>query len=201
MKTLIPAIGGALLVAVCALSAPAMAAGTHYYGGPIYFGEPALPVVAAVLQSGGGPQDFSFPNALVTMLGKIAAQAEINNLSKTYGQDHVNTAMSLMTFAVRDAVKRAAEAHVKLPEATPDLKGEKLVTELVKLGIAPDGTFWAGYFFDRLITHDLHRQVMLDMNAQFGSVPVSNSYRILNQAMYDLAQQLGMKDVKLASFH
>ncbi|TAM10179.1 MAG: hypothetical protein EPN72_06625 [Nevskiaceae bacterium] len=201
MKTLTAAIRGTLCAALLVLSGTALAAGNHpITGGPIYFGEPALPTVAAVIQAGGGPANFSFTNALIATLGMPAVQAEMNKLSKTYGEDKVNTSMRMMTFAVQDAIKRAAESQVKLPEAA-DEKGQKLVTDLVKLGVAPDNTFWVDYLFDRLVTHDLHQQVELDMNAEFGSVPVEETYRIMNQAMYDMAQQLGMKDVKLAPFH
>src|SRR5699024_3079000 len=120
---------------------------------------------------------------------------------KQYGKQKVQDFISGMTFDVKDGLKRATEAGVTLPEAPADLKGPALAKALVKAGTAPDGTFWAGYLFDHAISHDLHVQVMKDVDAQFGHGADANTHKILNQAMYDVAQALGMKDVKLASFH
>lgn len=193
-------LGTTLITAAMLFAGVAAAAADNFYGGPVYFDKPALAEVSAVVKAGGGAENFSFPDALVATLGKVAVQAEVNKLAKTYGQKDVDTTMTIMTYAVKDAMKRAKESGVALPDPA-DLTGEKLIGALVKLGVAPDGTFWAGYFFDHAITHDLHQQVMLDMNAQFGSKAVATTYRIINQAMFDMAQQLGMKDVKLASYH
>lgn len=191
----------ALLGLALAFAGTAVAAApTNYYGGPVYFGKPSLGVTAAVVKAGGGAKDFSFPEAMQSTLGKVAVQAEINNLAAIYGKKAVNTSMTIMTYAVKDALKRAKQAGVKMPKP-PDLSGQALVKKLAELGVTKDGTFWAGYMFDRTITHDLHQQVALDMNAHFGSKAVGTAYKVMNQAMYDIAQQLGMKKVKLASYH
>jgi hypothetical protein len=42
---------------------------------------------------------------------------------------------------------------------------------------------------------------MADVDAKFGHANDENTHKILNQAMYDVAQALKMKDVKLASLH
>jgi hypothetical protein len=42
---------------------------------------------------------------------------------------------------------------------------------------------------------------MDDINAKQGSTMDGTVHRITNQAMYDVAQALGMKNVKLATFH
>jgi len=42
---------------------------------------------------------------------------------------------------------------------------------------------------------------MADIEAKSNRDADQNVHRILNQAMYDVAQALGMKDVKLASLH
>ena len=106
-----------------------------------------------------------------------------------------------MTFAINDGLKRATEAGVKLPAAPAGLEGVKLAKTLVQAGTAPDGTFWAGYLFDKAISHDLHNQVMADIDVKFGHGADENTHKILNQAMYDVAQALGDKNVKLASLH
>lgn len=105
-----------------------------------------------------------------------------------------------MTWAVKDGLKRATEAKVSLPEAPADLKGVKLAKALVEAGTV-DGTWWAGHMFDRLLSHDLHNQVMADIDAEFGHDADHATHKILNQAMYDVAQALGYKNVKLAAAH
>ena len=42
---------------------------------------------------------------------------------------------------------------------------------------------------------------MIDINANEGYQADKISHKILNQAMYDVAQALGMKEVKLADLH
>ena len=90
---------------------------------------------------------------------------------------------------------------MKLPDAPADLHGAALAKALVQAGTAPDGTFWSGYLFDKALSHPIHVRVMADIDAKFGHGSDENTHRILNQAMYDVAQALGEKSVKLASMH
>jgi hypothetical protein len=113
----------------------------------------------------------------------------------------VNDFINGMTFAVNDGLKRATEAGVTLPAAPADLKGVKLARTLVQAGITKDGTFWSGYLFDKALSHPIHVRVMADIDAKYGHAADQNTHKILNQAMYDVAQALGDKDVKLASLH
>src|SRR6185312_8985872 len=106
-----------------------------------------------------------------------------------------------MTFAVNAGLKRATEAGVKLPAAPADLKGAKLAEALVKAGTAPDGVWWSGYLFDVALSHDIHVGVMQDIDAKFGHGADETTHKILNQAMYDVAQALKVPNVKLASLH
>ena len=106
-----------------------------------------------------------------------------------------------MTWAVKDGLKRATEAGVKLPAAPKELKGAALAKALVVAGTTDDGTWWSGYLFDKTLSHKIHNQVMDDINEKFGSPADANTHKILNQAMYDVAQALGHKDVKLAIFN
>lgn len=172
----------------------------NWFGGPAYEGAPSLDVTAALIRAGGGPTDFAFDKALVSMLGEKTVTAEVAKLKKQYGEKAVNDFIGGMTWAVKDAIGRATEAGVSLPEAPADLKGEKLAKALVEAGTA-DGTWWAGHMFDRLLSHDIHNQVMADVDAQFGHDADKDTHKILNQAMYDVAQALGYKDVKLAPLH
>lgn len=173
----------------------------NWFGGPIYTGAPALKATAALVRAGGGADNFKFSTALVAMLGEKTVNAEVAKLTKQYGKEDVDHFISGMTFAINDGLKRATEAGVKLPAAPADLKGAKLAKALVGAGTAPDGTFWAGWMFDKAISHKLHNQVMADIDAKSGHGSDKNTHKILNQAMYDVAQALGQKDVKLASLH
>lgn len=178
----------------------AQGSGTNMFGGPIYTGQPALDVTAALVEAGGGAENFDFSKALVSMLGEKTVNAEVAKLTKQYGQAEVNTFVTGMTYAVKDGLKRATEAGVTLP-APANLKGKELALTLVKAGTAPDGTFWSGYLFDKALSHDLHNKVMDDINTNVSGQADMVTHKILNQAMYDVAHALGQKHVKLASLH
>ena len=180
-----------------AMSASAM----NWFGGPSYNGAPALDVTAALVEAGGGAADFSFAKALVSMLGEETVNAEVAKLTKQYGKKNVNDFLSGMTFAVKAGLKRATEAGVTLPAAPADLKGEKLASTLVVAGTTPNNVWWSGFLFDKALSHDLHVKVMQDIDAKVGHAADENTHRILNQAMYDVAQALKMKDVELAPLH
>lgn len=184
------------------LSGTAFAAGaeTNWYGGPVYNGAPALEVTAALVKAGGGAENFEFSKALVAMLGEKTVNAEVAKLNKQYGKKAVKEFIAGMTWDIHDGLKLATEAGVKLPAAPADLKGAKLAETLVKAGTA-DGTFYAGHLFDHAVSHKIHVQIMVDVNAKFGPANDLNTHKILNQAMYDVAHALGHKDVKLARLH
>jgi len=174
---------------------------TNWFGGDVHNGVPALEVTAALVKAGGGANNFNFATALVSMLGEKTVNAEVAKLSKQYGKESVNTFISGMTFAVNSALKHATEAGIKLPAAPANLKGAELAKTLVIAGTAPDGTWWSGYFFDKALSNKIHILVMKDIDAKFGHAADMATHKILNQAMYDIAQALGYKDVKLASLH
>src|SRR5699024_9411312 len=144
---------------------------------------------------------FSFAQALVSMLGRETVNAEVAKLQKQYGQEKVKGFINGMDYAIKDGLKRATEAGITLPQAPADLKGKKLAKALVEAGTAPDGTFWAGHLFDVAISHELHNQVMTDINNNVSAEADVTTHQVLNQAMYDVAQALGMTDVKLATLH
>lgn len=173
----------------------------NWYGGPVYDGPPALEATAALVRAGGGADNFTFAAALVSMLGEKTVNGEVTKLQEQYGEEAVTSFLDGMTYAVKAGLKRATEAGVTLPEAPADLEGVKLAETLLQAGTAPDGTFWSGYLFDRALSHEIHNQVMLDINADLGEPADLNTHKILNQAMYDVAQALGHENVKLASLH
>ncbi|NYT77182.1 hypothetical protein H0A71_09285 [Alcaligenaceae bacterium] len=195
------AVSMAFLPAGAALAADAAPGAMNWFGGPVYDGAPALDITAALVKAGGGAENFSFPTALVSMLGEKTVNAEVEKLNKQFGQENTKHFVDGMTWDVHDALKRATEAGVKLPAAPADMKGPALAKALVQAGTAPDGAFWSGHLFDKLLSHQIHNQVMADVDAKFGHGSDQNTHYILNQAMYDVAQALGMKDVKLAPTH
>lgn len=172
----------------------------NMFGGASYHGEPALAVTAALVEAGGGPNNFSFASALVHMLGTEVVNAELAKLTEQYGADAVNTFVGGMDLAIKLSLKHASDAGVTLPQPA-QLTGVELAKTLVRAGTAPDGAFWSGYLFDRAISHALHNRVMADINATAGYEADHTTHKILNQAMFDVAQALGMHDVKLASLH
>ncbi|MGH8293131.1 MAG: hypothetical protein ACRESA_06620, partial [Gammaproteobacteria bacterium] len=175
--------------------------GTNMFGGPIYSGAPALTVTAALVKAGGGAENFSFAKALVSMLGEKTVNAEVAKLTKQYGKDEVHTFITGMDYAVKDGLKRATEAGVTLPAAPADLHGVALARTLVTAGTTPDGAWWSGYLFDHALSHNLHNQVMEDINANVSTQADMTTHKVLNQAMYDVAHALGHKHVKLATLH
>ena len=203
------ALGGIAFASV-AISAEAPAAAPqaqmnasamNWFGGETYLGAPALDVTAALVKAGGGADNFSFSTALVSMLGEKTVNAEVAKLTKQYGHESVTNFINGMTFAVNDGLKRATEAGVTLPAAPADLKGTKLAGTLVSAGTAADGSWWSGLLFDKALSHDIHVKVMQDIDAKYGHGADENTHKILNQAMYDVAQALKAKNVKLASLH
>jgi len=172
----------------------------NMFGGAVYTGEPALAVTAALVKAGGGADNFSFASALVSMLGEDTVNAEVAKLTKQYGADEVNTFIGGMDAAIGFGLKRATEAGITLP-APADLTGVDLAKTLVEAGTAPDGVFWSGYLFDKALSNNLHNLVMADINMHASYEDDKITHKILNQAMYDVAQALKMDGVKLASLH
>jgi hypothetical protein len=169
------------------------------YGGSSYEGKPALTVTASLVQAGGGPAKYSTAKALTSMVGGKLTQAEVSKLTKQYGKARVNSFIQVGDFAVKDALRIATKAGVKLPNG--NLKGKQLASTLVKAGLEKDNTFNIELLLDKAVTHDIHEQVMDDIDKKFGPTADANYHKISNQAFYDLAHALGAKSVKLNKFH
>jgi hypothetical protein len=173
---------------------------TNMFGGASYQGAPALAVTAALVQAGGGSENFSFAKALVSMLGEDTVNAEVAKLTQQYGEAEIKTFLGGMDLAIQLSLKHATQAGVSLP-APAALTGVELAKTLVSAGTTPDGTFWSGHLFDKAVSNRIHHLVMVDINNTAGVAADLTTHKILNQAMYDVAQALGMNDVKLASLH
>lgn len=180
-------------------AAPAHA--MNWFGGPVYTGQPSLEATVALVKAGGGAENFSFQKALVSMLGQKTVNAEVAKLTKQYGEKNVTDFIKGMDYTVNRSLKRATDAGIALPAAPADLKGTKLAETLVHAGTAPDGVFWSGWMFDNAVSNTIHVLVMADIDTKYGHGYDENEHRILNQAMFDVAQALKIKDVKLAPLH
>jgi len=174
---------------------------TNWFGGDVYDGAPALTVTAALVKAGGGANNFNFATALVSMLGEKTVNGEVSKLKNQYGEENVTGFLNGMTFAVNSALKNATEAGIVLPQAPENLHGIDLAKTLVKAGTAPDGVWWSGQLFDKALSNKIHVAVMIDIDTKLGHEADMMTHKILNQAMYDVAQALGYKNVKLASLH
>jgi hypothetical protein len=172
------------------------------FGGPVYTGAPALDVTAALVMAGGGPAKYSTATALTSMLGKATVDAEVAKLTKQYGAANVGLWLKTFDFAVDDSLKIATAAGIKLPAPAP-LTGKALAEGLVKAGVDSTGTFQIELLLDKAVSHKIHVQVMNDIDKAPGLGKNADLvyHQISNQAFYDVAQALGMKDVKLAPLH
>lgn len=169
------------------------------YGGPSYTGAPALTVTASLVEAGGGPEEYSTAKALTAMAGEETVNAEVAKLTKQYGKERITSWLKVFDFAVKDGLSIATKAGVKLPKG--DLTGKELAATLVKAGMDKDNTFYVEYMLDKAVSHSIHETVMNDIDKKFSPKEDADYHRITNQAMYDLGQALGLKNVKLAHFH
>lgn len=173
----------------------------NMYGGPVWAGPPALGVTAALVKAGGGATHFTIQKALVSMLGKNAVNAEVSKLTRQYGNKRVRDWLTGFNFAVHDGLRRAIATGAKLPASPGNLHGTVLAKTLVKAGTAPNHVFWSGLLFDHALSHNVHNQVMVDIDVKYSEPYDRNLHAITNQAMYDVAHALGERDVRLAPLH
>jgi hypothetical protein len=166
--------------------------------GAVYNGKPDLQATISLVTAGGPVGSFSIATALAALAGPDTAKAEIEKLTKQYGNASFASFVAVQNFAVNDAAKKALAAGVKFPKPTET--GAVLAKNVVSDGLI-DGTYYEGYQLDRLVTHPIHAAVMDDIDAQFGAAADANYHKIADQAHYDLAQALGVTSVKLAPFH
>ena len=169
------------------------------YGGPVYTGAPALNVTASLVEAGGGPDKFSITTALTSMVGKNAVNGEVKKLTHQYGKAKVASWVTVFDYAVTDALIIATKAGVKLPDG--NIKGVALAKTLVGAGLDKHNVFYTEYLLDKAVTHNIHVQVMNDIDQKYGAEADTNYHAITNQAMVDIAHALGNKKVKVAKLH
>lgn len=176
---------------------PAIAAGTwlpnvtdtpsRFSGPGVYTGPPALPVTLSMIIAGGGPSDFQTLK-LVKVLAGDKTDAEVAALKEKFGEQKVSNFVAIFPFIVSDSLKIAKAKGVVLPSTpSPDPKnGEALAGALWAAGQTGHG-FSVEVLLDRAVSHGIHDQVMLDIDAKYGIAQDADYHAVLNQAMHDLA--------------
>jgi len=196
---LLVAIAAAAMLLSPLASVRAATPTTNRYGGPIYNGSPIGDVTAELLAIGGTPGNFSSVRTLNTLVGADTVTAEVKNLQARYGPDAVDRFIKVFDYTVNDAWSRAGKDNVAFPPAAT-LSDHDVAVALVQAGTAGDGTFWTGLMLDKLVSHKVHDQVMVDIDAKYGEPADASYHKIANRLFYDIALILGAK-VTLASFH
>jgi hypothetical protein len=175
---------------------------TGKFGGKIHEGAASLQLTAALLQAGGGPEDFSTQSALVHILGRDAANRELTKLTRQYGAAAVRSWLAISDWLVRQGLVQLRNIGSELPSPPDDLTGGRLAAALVDAGVAPkDGIFWSSYYYDHLFSHGVNKVLEEDLGRRYGERRARRAYAVNNQLMYDISQSVHAQDVRLAALH
>lgn len=192
----------ALLGASAFAGVPAVPPDSNPFGGAVDQGSPALDLTAALWQAGGGTGDFSTRSALVSMLGRDGADAEIAKLTRRYGTTPVRKWLEGSDWLMSEGLTQLRNTGTDLPQPSSGLTGTKLAAALVGAGIAPgDSRFRTGYYYDHLFSHAVNKVMETGMDRKFSERYVKDVFTINNQAMYDVSQSVHGPDVQLATLH
>ena len=191
---------GMAFAAIFLLSLSRTAQATVYRGFPhlhlTVAGVPAAghPDALSVVDAGGGPKHFD-AHRLVAVLAGADASAENAKLIKQYGASRVDSFYDVFTFAVDRAVKRAHNMLIPLPKSPqPDPKdGRALAAALYGAGITPSGRYDVGYMLEELMSHQIHHDIMGDMDKKFTPPVNADFHVILTTAMLDLKRAYGLR--------
>ena len=173
-----------LLATLLLFGTPAAASAT------VYHGLPHLHLTAAVFDAGGGRDHFS-AHRLVRTLAGAGYTAENAKLNRQYGVARVNDFYRVFTFAIDDASKRANSFLIPLPKgAKPDPHdGRALSLALYGAGLTPARRFDVGYMLEVLMSHQIHHNIMGDMDKTF-TPPVNGDFHVtLTTLMHDLHRE------------
>jgi hypothetical protein len=186
-------VGGMALPA--AADQPGMSPQMPMYHRTSYRGAPNLNLALSMVEAGGGPQAFDAAK-LVGVLAGPNTDAEVAKLNKQFGPDNVQSFLAVFTYSIDDVLRMITEKKIPLPaDAVPDPKdGKALATALFVAGTMPDGKFDIGYMIEHVISHDLHVELMKDINdnPKFGPKANANFHTVLTQAMFDLKAAYGL---------
>lgn len=160
---------------------------TRFSAPGVYTAAPDLPLTLSMILAGGGPEHFATV-PLVTVLAGAKTSAEIAVLKKKFGDQAVAAFVTILPFAVDDSLRIVKQRGIALPSAPhPNPQnGEALAGALWAAG-QTGHSFNVEVMFDRTLSHDIHIQVMRDIDAKYGIAQDADLHAVLNQAMHDLA--------------
>jgi hypothetical protein len=154
-----------------------------------YLGTPDLPLTAALVQAGGGPEHFDSLK-LLSVLAGTQTNAEVASLTRRYGKARVTAFVVTFNHAIDDALTTATKAGVTLPPPAPQASqnGKVLWSDLVSAGTMPRGRFDVGYMLEHLVSRNIHVAIMrqLDADPQVGPQRNADFHLILTTVIADL---------------
>lgn len=175
---------------------------TGKFGGKVHSGAASLQLTAALLQAGGGAEDFSTRTALVNVLGEPATDQELTKLEQQYGKRAVQSWLEISDWLVTQGLVQLRNIGTELPPPPDSLKGDRLAQALVEAGVAPeDGAFWSSYYYDHLFSHGVNRVLEEDLGRRYGENRARRAYAVNNQLMYDISLQIHNSNISLAKLH
>ncbi len=160
---------------------------TRFSAPGVYTGAPDVPLTLSMTLAGGGPEHFATV-PLIKILAGSKTDAEVAALREKFGHQAVQAFVAILPFAVDDSLRIVKQKGIALPSKphpSPQ-DGEALAGALWAAG-QTGHSFNVEVMFDRTLSHDIHIQVMKDIDAKYGIAQDADLQAVLNQAMHDLA--------------
>ena len=175
------------------LTALVLAASPVTAGAAVYHGFPHLHLTMAVVDAGGGSKHFD-SHRLVHRLAGTGAAAENAKIVRQYGNARVAAFYGVFTFAVDDALKKAHNMLIPLPKtAQPNpADGTALASALYHAGMTNAGRYDVGYMLEVLMSHQIHHDIMGDMDRTFTPPVNADFHVILTTVMHDVGREYGL---------
>ena len=152
-----------------------------------YNGAPDLKLTVDLVTAGSGPNGFDSHLLFKNMYG-TSMPAEAANLTKRYGAAAVGDFFTLMDFSVADVLKMVKRDNVALPAADTPLSPVRLDRSILLIGHSPNGRYDVGYMLERMISHDYHHELMMDLNSHFSQQRVATFHSVLGSVIEDTSQ-------------
>jgi hypothetical protein len=160
-----------------------------------YNGPPDLALTSALVEAGGGANNFDSARLFGVLAGTHATD-ELAHLTQQYGATRVHAFIGTFTYAIDDALKVATSKGVTLPQPSEDLvhDGRQLSSQLYDAGVMSDRRFDIGYMIEHLVSRPIHVAIMNDINSnpQYGPQVNADFHVILTTTMNDLKTVYGL---------
>lgn len=149
-----------------------------------------LSVGAGLIKAGGGAGSFSMVRAWDNMIGPVALQEDLTQLTTLYGQTATDGFVNIFNFAIADAWEHAGLDNLSMPEATAN-GGRQLALAVLQAGKAPDGRFWTGHLLGHVLSPPVYSQVTSDIDARYGLLADDQFRKVSNEFLNLVALQVG----------